>query len=289
MSKVKIITDSGCDISREDENRYNIDIMSFDITLGDRTFVERKTVSNKEFYEIIDKSPEIPKTSQITTFRFEEKFKQCVNEGWEDVIVVLINSAGSQTYANAVQAADNLKSEGLTGDTGFHIVDSHSYSLGYGYPVVEAARKLEAGQSCESVLAFMDDWFNCCEVHIIGFNLRHMKKSGRISAAASFLGEMLSLKPVISLIDSETKVVKKSRGEKAAVMDAVQYVSERMIPETPWHMLTTTAPEMEELLRRTMAKKVGYDLTMQEECGGVVACNAGPCFIGIITKGKPRR
>ena len=289
MAKVKIIADSGCDISKEDEARYKIDIMSFDITLGDQTFVERVTVTNKEFYEIIDKAPEIPKTSQITTYRFEEKFKQCVNEGWDDVIVVVINSAGSQTYANAVQAEQNLRDEGITGSTRFHIIDSHCYSLGYGYPVVEAARKLEAGQSCETVLAFMEDWFNCCEIHIIGFNLRHMKKSGRISAAASFLGEMLSLKPVISLIDDETKVVKKSRGEKAAVLDAVQYISERMIPETPWHLLTTTAPEMEELFRKTMAKKVGYDLTMQEECGGVVACNAGPCFIGVITKGKARR
>lgn len=289
MPKVKIITDSGCDISKEDEARYNIDIMCFDITLGDKTFVERKTVSNEEFFEIIDKSPELPKTSQITTIRFEEKFRECAREGFEDVIVTVINSAGSQTYANAVLAEKNLREEGALGNTKIHIIDSHCYSLGYGYPVVEAARKLEAGQSCEMVLAFMEDWFNCCEIHIIGFNLRHMKKSGRISAAASFLGEMLSLKPVISLIDGETHVVKKSRGEKAAVMDAVQYISERMIPETPWHMLTTTAPEMEELFRRTMAKKAGYDLTMQEVCGGVVACNAGPCFIGVITKGKPRR
>lgn len=287
MAKVKIITDSGCDISKEDEARYKIDIMSFDIVLGDRTFVERKTVTNQEFYEIIDKSPEIPKTSQITTYRFEEKFRECVKEGCEDVIVTLINSAGSQTYANAVQALENLTEAGETGNTKIH--DSHSYSLGYGYPVVEAARKLESGQSVEMVLSFMEDWFNCCEVHIIGFNLRHMKKSGRISAASSFLGEMLSLKPVISLIDDETQVVKKSRGEKAAVLDAVQYISERMIPETPWHLLTTTAPEMEELLRKTMTKKVGYEPTLQEECGGVVACNAGPCFIGVITKGKPRR
>lgn len=289
MAKVKIITDSGCDISREDEARYNIDIMSFDITLGNRTIVERKDMTNQEFFRLIDKSEEIPKTSQITVYRFEEKFKECVSEGYDDVIVILINSAGSATYGNALQALSNLKQENKTGSTKFHIIDSHCYSLGYGYPVVEAARKLEAGQSCESVLAFIEDWFNCCEIHIVVFNLRHSKKSGRISAAASFLGEMLSLKPVISLIDDETKIVKKSRGEKAAVLDAVQYISERMIPETPWHLLTTTAPEMEELLLKTMTKKVGYEPTLKEECGGVVACNAGPCFIGVITKGKPRR
>lgn len=289
MAKVKIITDSGCDISKEDEARYGIDIMSFDITLGDRTIVERKDMSNMDFLELIDKSEDLPKTSQITSYRFEEKFKECVKEGCEDVIVALINSTGSQTYANAMQALNTLENEGELGDTKIHILDSHCYSLGYGYPVVEAARKLEAGQSVDMVLAFMEDWFNCCEIYIVGFNLRHMKKSGRISAAAAFLGEMLSLKPVISLIDGQSKVVKKCRGEKAAVLAAAEYVSERMIPETPWHLLTTVSPEMEELCRKQLAKRVGCDLTMQETTGGVVACNAGTNFIGIIVKGKPRR
>lgn len=289
MAKIKIITDSGCDISKEDEARYNIDIMNFDITLGDRSIVERVTYTAEEFLELEAKSEDLPKTSQITVPRFEEKFKECVKEGWEDVIVVLINSTGSQTYANAVQAYNMLKNEGELGNTNFHIMDSHTYSLGYGYPVVEAARKLEAGQSCKMVLAFMEDWFNCCEVYIIGFELRHMKKSGRISAAAAFLGEMLSLKPVISLIDGESKVVKKCRGEKAAVAAAVDYVSEKMIPHTPWHLLTTTNPEMEELCCKSLAKKVGTEPAMRETCGGVVACNAGTNFIGVILKGKARR
>ena len=245
MAKVKIITDSGCDISKEDEARYGIDIMNFDITLGNRSIVERVTYTAEEFLELEANSEELPKTSQITVTRFEEKFKECVREGYDDVIVVLINSTGSQTYANAIQAYNMLKDDGELGNTDFHIMDSHCYSLGYGYPVVEAARKLEAGQSCKMVLAFMEDWFNCCEIYIIGFNLRHMKKSGRISAAAAFLGEMLSLKPVISLIDGESRVVKKCRGEKAAVAAAVDYISEKMIPETPWHLLTTTNPEMD--------------------------------------------
>lgn len=289
MAKVKIITDSGCDISKEDEARYGIDIMNFDITLGNRSIVERVTYTAEEFLELEANSEELPKTSQITVTRFEEKFKECVREGYDDVIVVLINSTGSQTYANAVQAYNMLKDDGELGNTDFHIMDSHCYSLGYGYPVVEAARKLEAGQSCKMVLAFMEDWFNCCEIYIIGFNLRHMKKSGRISAAAAFLGEMLSLKPVISLIDGESRVVKKCRGEKAAVAAAVDYISEKMIPETPWHLLTTTNPEMDELFQKGLAKKAGYDLTMKETCGGVVACNAGTNFIGVIIKGKARR
>lgn len=289
MQKVKIITDSGCDISKEDELRYNIDIMSFEVTLGDRTIIERVTMTNHEFYDLIKNSEELPKTSQITVFRFEEKFRECAAEGCEDVIVVLINSIGSHTYENAVQAEKNLREAGELGNTKIHVIDSHGYSLCYGYAVVEGARKLEAGMSCDMVAAFMEDWFNCCETYVIGFDLRHMKKSGRISAAAAFMGGMLQLKPIISLIDDESKVVKKCRGEKAAVTEAADYIFERMIPETPWHMLTTTSPDLEELFKKQFTKKCGYGPAMVEECGFAVACNAGYDFIGVFVKGKPRR
>lgn len=289
MAKVKIITDSGCDISKEDELRYGIDIMSFEVTLGSETLCERQTCSNSEFLKKIDESEYLPKTSQITTFRFEEKFRKCVEEEYDDVIVVLINSTGSQTYANAVQAKKNLEEENALGNTRFHILDSHCYSLGYGYPVVEGARKLEAGMSVDMVLAFMEDWFNCCEIYIIGFNLRHMKKSGRISAAAAFLGEMLNLKPIISLIDGKSEVVRKCRGERNAINEAVAYIKERMIPETPWHLLTTTAGELDDMFAENYAKEVGTPVTLREECGFVVASNAGTKFIGVILKGMPRR
>lgn len=289
MTKVKLLTDSGCDISKADELRYDIDIMSFEIVLGNEIFNERIDITNEEFYEKIDKSEFLPKTSQITIMRFEEKFLQYVEDEIEEVICVLINSTGSKTYENALLAEKQLRESGQLKNTKIHIIDSHSYSLGYGYPLIESAKKLEAGQSVNSVIAYLEDWFNCLEVYIIGFNLRHMKKSGRINAAAAFLGEMLSLKPVISLIDGKSAVVKKSRGEKAAVIDAVNYISSRAVPETPWQLLRTTVPELEDSFIKNYTKKIGIENSLVSYCGCVVAANAGPKFIGVLIKGQPRR
>ena len=289
MSKVKIITDSGCDISKENEQRYGIDIMSFEITLGDETIIERKTMSNEDFLQKIKTSEFLPKTAQITAIRFEEKFLECAEQGYDDIIVVLINSTGSQTYANAVLAEKNLRDEGKLGNMKVHIIDSRCYSLGYGWPVVEAAKKIELGMSIDMVLAYLADWFNCLEIYIIGFDLRHMKKSGRINAAAAFLGELMGLRPIISLIDGESVVVKKSRGDKNAVADAVNYISGRMIPETPWQVLTSTVSENEDAFIKQYTKKVGSEPSMTECTGGVVASNAGYAFIGVLIKGQPRR
>lgn len=289
MKQYRIITDSGCDISVEDEERYGIDIMSFDIILGGESIRERIDITGREFLEKIASCDDIPKTSQITEFRFEEKFEECVKAGVKDVITVLINGDGSRTYANAVSAAENMKNDGRAGDTRFHIIDSHTYSTGYGYPIVEAAKKLEAGQSVDRVVAYLDDWFSCCELYLLLFNLRHAKKSGRIKAASAVVGELMNIKPIVQMIDGDTKVVAKPRGEKKAVAELVEYLAARAIPKTPFVMGRSLATELEDEFIEKYKAKTGAQLGMIESVGSVVAANAGTSFIGVFIKGEKRR
>lgn len=289
IRRFKIVTDSGSDIPEGMDKQYDIDIMPFNILIDDIEYWERFELSPQRFYELAGNSPTIPKTSQITVQRFEEKMIECCQAGYEDVIFVLINSTGSKTYSNAVFAKENLLKDNRLGKTNVYIIDSRCYSVGYGYPVVEAAKKLRAGQSIAAVTAYLEDWFNCLEIYIIGFDLRHMKKSGRISAAAAFLGELMGLKPVISLIDGVSSVVKKSRGEKTAIDDAVKYISSKAVPETAWLLLRTTCPELENIFVKEYSKKMGSGPVMESYSGAAVSANAGIKFIGIIVRGKPRR
>ena len=288
MRQYLIITDSGCDMSPEDEKRYGIDIMSFDVTLAGESLKERIDMTGEEFLRRIAETEEIPKTSQITEFRFEEKFEECVKEGIKDVIVILINGAGSSTYSNAVNAAARMKEEGRTGDTEFHILDSRTYSLGYGYAAVEAAKKLEAGQSMDMVLAYLEDWFDSCELYLMLFNLRHAKKSGRIKAAAAVMGELMNIKPIVQMIDDDTKVVSKPRGEKKAVDALVDYLMTRAVPKTPFIVGRSLANELEDEFIRKYEQKSGSKLAMIHSVGSVVAANAGTSFIGVFVKGEKR-
>ena len=289
MKDYRIISDSGCDISREDEERYGIDIMSFDVILGNETIRERIDISGHDFLEKIAASEDLPKTSQITQFRFEEKFEECVKSGVKDVIVALINGAGSHTYANAVSAAEALKEDGRAGDTRFYILDSHTYSLGYGYPIVEAAKKLEAGQSVERVVAYMEDWFDSCELYLMLFNLRHAKKSGRIKAASAVMGELMNIKPIVQMIDDDTKVVAKPRGEKKAIAELVEYAMTRAVPKTPFLIGRSLATEYEDEFIEKYKAKTGCPLGMEHSVGSVVGANAGTSFIGLFIKGEKRR
>lgn len=289
MKNYVIIADSGCDITVEDEKKYGIDIMPFDITLGNEEFRERVDISGEDFIKKLCETEELAKTAQITEFRFREKFEECVEKGIKDVIVVLINGAGSGTYTNAVNAANNMKEEGKTGQTEFHIFDSHTYSLGYGYPIVEAAKKLEAGQEMDMVLGYLEDWFDSCECYLLLFNLRHARKSGRIKAAAAVMGELMNIKPVIQMIDDYTKTVAKPRGEKKAIEAMFEYAMSRAIPKTPLVVVRSAVPELEDQLIDLIKAKTGSAPAMSNVTGSVVAANAGTRFVGLFIKGEKRR
>ena len=100
------MTDSASDISYADEKKYNISVIPFPITLGDKTYTSRVDFDNEQFYEWMAQYDEIPKTSQITPFQFQEIYLREARSGVTDLVLVLINSKGSSTYDNSVQAID---------------------------------------------------------------------------------------------------------------------------------------------------------------------------------------
>lgn len=285
---VRIITDSGCDISAAMEEQYKdlLVIIPFEVVINGKSYTDRKDIEINSFYKTLKENAEIPKHSQITALRFEEKYRELYAEGVREIIVDVINAAGSQTYSSSVMAKEAVKED--CPDLKIYNIDSQNYTLGYGYPITEACRKLQEGQSVKSVVAYLEDWAKHIEAYVIGFDLRHMKKSGRITAAASFLGELMGLKPIISLFAEKTEVVKKARGEKAAIDSAVEHIASRMIPETPWCVITTTRPELEKEFIDKMTKKLGYGPVMVEPTGVVVSCNAGPEMIGVLVRGPER-
>lgn len=283
---VRIITDSGCDISAAAEKEWKdiLVLMPFAVTINGETLLDRVDINAEEFHKILKENEEIPKHSQINQIQFEDKYRELYEDGARTIIVDVIDSHGSQTFSQAQIAAENVK--GDLPDLDIRVVDGRNYSLGYGYPVLEACKKISEGQSVDSVVSYLEDQASHMEALLVGFDLRHMKKSGRISAAASFLGELMGLKPLIILYDEVTQVLKKARGEKAIIDAAVETVAARMIPKTPYSIITTTHPDLEKEFIDKITKKVGYPPEMVEKMGVVVSCNAGPDTIAVFIRGQ---
>jgi len=106
MEKIRIITDSASDITVENEKNLDIRVLPFQIALGDKSYTSRIDFDNDGFYELMAQYDEIPKTSQITPFEFQELYLEEAKAGYTDIILVLINSHGSSTYGNSVMAKD---------------------------------------------------------------------------------------------------------------------------------------------------------------------------------------
>lgn len=291
MNRIKIMTDSACDIPKELEEQYDIRILSFPVTVGDKGYLERIDFTNEEFYEILQNAPKIPVTSQITVFQFEEEFKTFFEQGYAELIYVSIYSGGSSTYNNAVMAKEQFYESHPEAKEQFkiHLVDSKAYTMAYGYPVVEAAKKAQRGASSGEIIAYLTDWFDSVEIYFAPYTLEFVKKSGRVPVAAAFVGELIGLRPIISIIDGETKVVEKVRGDKAILPALLKRAKERVVPQTPYMLVRSTKNEECADLAAQLKKQFGYEAVGQFDIGAAISINAGPKVVGVIVKGQNRR
>lgn len=288
VSKVAILTDSASDIPRDLEEKYGIDILPFIITVDGQSYTEREDFTAEEYYEMLTKAVDIPKTSQITALRFLEKFCEYADAGYTDVIYVSINSVGSNTYNAARMAAENLKEERPGCTMNVHVVDSHTYSMTYGWHVCEAARKLQAGADVKSVLEYLEDQFARMEVMLSMYTLRFVKKSGRVSAAAAFAGELLGLRPIIRMVDDTTETVAKVRGDNAVMPGLIAQAKKRMVPDTPY-LIGTTDEKNAKMLAKMCKQEFGYAPVGTFMIGAAVATNTGPNAVAVVYQGEKRR
>ena len=291
MSKIAILTDSSCDIPQEMAEKYGIDIMSFHILLDDVDYVERESCTNTEFYDKMRAAKGVPSTAAITPIQFCEKYCQYVDEGYTDVIHVPINKSGSSTYNNALMAQGMLREERPEHHLRIHLLDPHTYSMPFGWYVCEMARKLQNGAEISHVIQEFETQMDKMEIVLGPYSLKQMKKSGRISAAAAVMGELMGIRPIISLNDGISKVEAKVRGDNNVPPAMVKWVKSRVddVKKMPYMVAYTSSTAKRDELVKLCKKEFGHAPLLVFQLGGVVSANTGPDGIAIVFEGKPRR
>ncbi len=283
MSKIQIMTDSASDISSADERNYSIEVIPFPITLGERTYTSRVDFNNEQFYSLMAQYDEIPKTAQITPFQFQEIYLRQAQAGVTDLVLVLINSKGSSTYDNSVQAIDLFYEEYPEYRDRFHIhtFDGMGYNALYGSPVVRAAQMARKGACVEEILGYLTDILPRRQIYFGIYNLKYAAKSGRIPSAAAFVGTALNLKPVMKIFDRSITTAAKCRGERKLVEKVAEMSIADMDPGTPYELIYGDDATCLEELRRLMVQQLGYEPAAVYQIGAAVAANSGPRVAGI--------
>lgn len=284
MAQIHILTDSAADIPRPLRQELGIQVLPFPIAAGDRELQDGEDLTPQAFYELLLTTPQIPTHAQLNPYCFQQVFTQAYQAGHTDLIYTSINAKGSATHTNALTARDEFYEELPQARDTFriHIIDSKCYTMGYGWAVVEGARMAAAGAQAEEIVSFIQNWVEHVKVVFAPFDLKFAKKSGRISAAAAFMGEALGLKPVMSFLDGESKILTKVRGERAVLSTLVDLCRTQRVPGSPYLIIRAGNEAQADALTAALEDALGDRAALSYFIGGVISINAGPNLVGVV-------
>lgn len=211
---IKIITDSASDIT--DNSRDDLIVLPMTITFGDTEYKDGVNLTLREFFEKLVETDELPTTSQISPYEFEEVYKQLSDD--EEAVVITMSSKLSGTYQSACIAASEYPN--------VHVVDSENVTVGE-HALVEYALRLKDGES--DVLQIVESLEkHKKDIRLVALvdTLEYLQKGGRISKVTALVGGLLSIKPVIAITDGEVAILGKARGSKQGNNLLVQQINE---------------------------------------------------------------
>lgn len=205
---IKILIDSASDISIDEAKELGIELIPLKVSFGEKEYLDGVDLLPKQFYEKLIETDELPKTSQITPDRFLDSYEKLTSDG-SQLLVITISSKLSNTYNSAVLASQEYKDK-------VFVVDSLNAAVGERLLCEYAIRLIKQGFDMDLILRKLNKAKHRIKLIAVVGTLEYLKNGGRISKTVAFVGEVLSIKPVIAIQDGEVKLVGKARGSKRA-------------------------------------------------------------------------
>jgi len=271
MAGVRIVTDSACDLTAEETDRYGIEVVPLSIRFGEDEFEDRTELSVEGFYGLMEQRSELPETAAPSPGKFEAAFRRQAEAGADAVVCINLSSDLSATMAAARNAA-----RALEGELPVHVVDSKSITAGLGTQVLLAAERAADGASAEDVVALVEDLRT--RTHVIGCldTLDNLKKGGRIGGAQAMIGSLLSIKP---MVDISTGVVEEA-GKHRTRKKSLEALRDKVLAGRPVEHLAVVhgmAPDIDVMTRLLDAEGLEYRLG---HIGAVIGSHGGPRVVG---------
>ena len=187
---ILLMTDSASDIADSDLLDGGIVMLPIPITIDSTGYLERVDFTTTEFYERMAGAKELPVTSHISSLTYARAYLDAFESGYTDIINTTITSVGSHMFEAAVLGKRQFFEEHpeAAGRINITVLDSGTYTAGYGYPIVEASKMVKNGASADEIVAYLDDFYATVEIVFASYSLEYAKRSGRIPVAAAFIG-----------------------------------------------------------------------------------------------------
>lgn len=269
---IKIVTDSTAYITKEYMEKENIDIVPLNYVFGEETGKEPFPGEFIDFYNKLSSTKLFPSTSQPSAGEFYNSFKKAFDEGYEEVIAILLSSKLSGTYNSAVLAKNMLEDKRIT------IIDSLNAASNLRYLVEDAVEMAKEGKTSGEIEEHLENRKKNMHVYLTTETLEYLSRGGRLSSIQATVGNLLNIKPIIQLEDGELKLLEKLRGKNKAISAIVDKVPLDVEKIGICHILDDDSAEK---LMNILKERFPKALISIDELGPVVGAHLGPKGIGI--------
>jgi len=269
---IRIVVDSTADLSPQLRSR--VTVVPLTICFGEEEFVDGVNITNALFYQKLETSKVLPTTSQASPYAFSAVFGQAVADG-DEVVAIVVSSKLSGTYQSAVIGAEDYPGK-------VHVVDSRNIAIGSAILVEYALRLLDEGRSAAQIAQLVEQARERVRLIAVVDTLEYLQRGGRLSKTAAIAGGILSIKPIIALVDGQIKVLAKGRGNKQANQLMNQEVRRAGVDKNLPCMLGYTGTSDALLRKYRQESEELWEAEIPEElvCG-VVGTHAGPGAVAV--------
>jgi DegV family protein with EDD domain len=274
--RVGIVTDSTAYLPTEVVKQHGIRVVPLQVVIGGTAYDEGSGVSSATVAEALRTWTPVS-TSRPGPFAFLAAYERAAEEGCTAIVSVHISSDMSGTYESAVLGARDAP-------VPVRVVDSRSLGMGLGFAVVTAAELAAAGTDVDEVAAAAEKRAAAASTVFYVDTLEHLRRGGRIGAAAAFLGSALAIKPLLHLVDGHIEPLEKVRTSVRAIARLEELAVERAGDgdlDIAVHHLAN-ADRAQALAERLRHRLPGLGHLHLIEVGAVVGAHVGPGMLAVV-------
>ena len=282
--KIKITSDTGCDLTKDLIQKYNIGLLPIPIFLGDKEGRDGIDVHLPDLYEYIAQTGQLPRTASCNPAEIEDFFREQLNSdgGYDALIHFSLSSGISSLCQNAMTASGEF-------DNKVYVVDSLSLSTGVGLQILRACELAKQGLTAAKIFEDIMAQRKLVQTSFIIDKLKMLYKGGRCSALALLGANLLNIKPSIIMKDGKLGVGKKFRGKYLnCVLEYVDYIMETN-PNYDHSRVFITHTDMDDGIVEAVHERIKdkFDEILETSAGCTIATHCGKNTIGILFYNKP--
>ncbi|MDR0434100.1 MAG: DegV family protein [Gracilibacteraceae bacterium] len=273
---IKIVCDSTCDIDKAWTEANGVIITPLKVMFGTEEYADGVTLSKEQYYAKLSDGKVLPTTSQVTPSEFSDIFSRILAAG-DEVLSISLASALSGTYQSAVFAKNALGSDRI------YLFDSHAATCSLALVVRIAVQLRDAGLPAAEILARLESLRPKVRLCICLDTLRFLKLGGRLPASSAFIGELLNIKPILTLDEGKVVIMEKKRSlPKAFEWMAAKIKATGLNPEYPVCFGHSNSPQGLAAMAGYLSDNgVALPDPLTVIIGAVISTHTGPGAVGL--------